>query len=65
MPQPFNAGASSQPTFSSAENKSQIVVEKREDVVKPNVAVAGTKSPPKEGPLCFMTVKLTNHLQVS
>lgn len=46
MPQPFSASSSSQPTFSSAESKSQIVVEKREDVVKPNVAV---KSPPKDG----------------
>lgn len=48
IPQPFSAGgSSSQPTFSSAENKSQIVIEKREDVVKPNVAVV--KSPPKDG----------------
>lgn len=46
MPQPFSVNSSSQPTFSSAENKSQIVVEKREDVVKPNVAA---KSPPKDG----------------
>lgn len=46
MPQPFSANTSTQPTFSSAESKSQIVVEKREDVVKPNVAV---KSPTKEG----------------
>lgn len=44
---PFSASASMQPTFSSAESKSQIVVEKREDVVKPNVAVS--KSPPKDG----------------
>lgn len=49
VPQPFNASASAQPTFSSAESKSQIVVEKREDVVKPNVATV--KSPVKDGPV--------------
>ena len=47
VPQPFSSNASMQPTFSSAESKSLIVVEKREDVVKPNVAVS--KSPSKEG----------------
>ena len=53
MPQPFSATASMQPTFSSAESKSQIVVEKREDVVKPNVALS--KSPSKEGKCTFLT----------
>jgi len=44
-PQPFSS--SSQPTFSSStETKSKIVIEKREDIVTPNVSKPNVEKPP-------------------
>ncbi|XP_021913667.1 protein HIRA isoform X2 [Zootermopsis nevadensis] len=46
VPQPFGASGSQQPTFSSSsETKSRIVIEKRDDIVTPNVS-GGSNSRP-------------------
>ncbi|XP_069684030.1 protein HIRA isoform X2 [Periplaneta americana] len=46
VPLPFGASGSQQPTFSSSsETKSRIVIEKRDDIVTPNVSATGNTKP--------------------